>query len=172
MIFLRSNLISYKKNIKKFHIFSRVNPYFNVSRFFYSELVNTLQCLAIIKSKKSKLYNCRCPNKVKGGDYCGSHNKHIKVSKIVKKNKLFMPEIEVKRKCLGVIKSGLGCNRMVLNNYCFQHQKNNDSICLIHGDCFTVLKKKKINTIDAIISDLPYNISNNFWDVELDLKEI
>ena len=121
MIFLKSNLISYKKNIKKLHIFSKVNPYFNVSQFFYSELVNTLQCLAIIKSKKSKLYNCRCPNKVKVGDYCGRHNKQVKISKIVK------------NKCLGVIKRGLQCNHIVLDNYCFQHKKIFTFIDLFSG---------------------------------------
>ena len=133
MIFLKGNLISYKKNIKNFHIFSRVNPYFNVTRFFHSELVNTVQCLAIIKSKKSKLYRCRCSNKVKGGDYCGRHNKQVKVSKTVKKNKLFMLGIGVKHKCLGVIKRGLECNRMVLNNYCFQHKKIFTFIDLFSG---------------------------------------
>jgi hypothetical protein len=35
-----------------------------------------LQCEGVIKSKKSKLYNSRCPSLIKEGSYCKRHNKN------------------------------------------------------------------------------------------------
>ena len=48
---------------------------------------------------------------------------------------------------------------------------NKENIRLVYDDCFVYLRKLKDNMVDAIISDLPYNISKNFWDVEINLQK-
>ena len=95
-----------------------------ISRNFSSKAVNTskvnssllsdIQCIAIIKSKKSKLYGCRCSYKAKFGNFCGKH-KNIE-SKMLSDSKM-------KSRCIASTKMGLPCTRLVFNKYCFQHKK-------------------------------------------------
>lgn len=48
-------------------------------------------------------------------------------------------------------------------------QLQNKIIC---GDFYQELLKIKMKTIDAIITDLPYNITSNKWESELDLSKM
>ena len=43
---------------------------------------------------------------------------------------------------------------------------------VIHGDFFEELPKIRVNTADMILADLPYNITQNSWESNLDLKEM
>ena len=43
---------------------------------------------------------------------------------------------------------------------------------IIHGDFFEELFKIRVNTVDMILTDLPYNITSNSWDVGLDLDKM
>ena len=97
----------------------------------------------------------------------------IKIIEVLVETSL-ITDMNVKNKCLGFTKRGSQCNRFILSNYCFQHKNClvNKNIELIRQDCFLYLPNIKSNTIDAIISDLPYNLTKNFWDVKLNLKKI
>jgi site-specific DNA-methyltransferase (adenine-specific) len=41
---------------------------------------------------------------------------------------------------------------------------------LYHGDCLEIMRTFKKHSIEAIITDLPYGVSNNNWDILLDLE--
>lgn len=43
---------------------------------------------------------------------------------------------------------------------------------LIYGDFYNELLKIRTNTIDLILTDLPYNITQNTWDLELNLPKM
>jgi len=43
---------------------------------------------------------------------------------------------------------------------------------LILGDCLEKMKDIPDNSIDMILADLPYNITQNRWDIELDLPNM
>ena len=43
---------------------------------------------------------------------------------------------------------------------------------IIHGDFFEELSKIRVNTVDMILTDLPYNITNNSWESDLDFKSM
>lgn len=45
-------------------------------------------------------------------------------------------------------------------------------IQLYQGDCLEIMKKMEKETIHAIITDLPYGVSNNKWDTPIDLDEM
>ena len=74
------------------------------------------QCKAIIKSKKSKLYNSRCTYKAKFDNFCGKHKNYNVVINIKQTN--------LQSKCIGLNKKGLQCGRLTFDSYCFYHIKN------------------------------------------------
>ena len=43
---------------------------------------------------------------------------------------------------------------------------------IIHGNFYEELPKIRTNTVDMILTDLPYNVTQNAWDVELDLRKM
>lgn len=43
---------------------------------------------------------------------------------------------------------------------------------LLLGDCLELMKKIKDNSIDMILSDLPYGITNCNWDKQIDLEQL
>ena len=43
-------------------------------------------------------------------------------------------------------------------------------VVVIHGDFYEELPKIRMNTVDMILTDLPYNITQNKWETDLDLK--
>ena len=43
---------------------------------------------------------------------------------------------------------------------------------IIHGDFFEELPKIRVNTAGMILTDLPYNITANSWECDLDLREM
>lgn len=43
---------------------------------------------------------------------------------------------------------------------------------IICGDCFEIMKNIEDNSVDMILSDLPYNITSCSWDVEISLTEL
>lgn len=43
---------------------------------------------------------------------------------------------------------------------------------LIHGDFYEELPKIRMKTVDLILTDLPYNITSNKWETELDLRKM
>ena len=43
---------------------------------------------------------------------------------------------------------------------------------ILHGDFFEELPKIRVNTADMILTDLPYNITQNSWESDLDLREM
>lgn len=43
---------------------------------------------------------------------------------------------------------------------------------IIHGDFYEEILKMRINTVDMILTDLPYNVTKNKWEVELDLNKM
>ena len=49
---------------------------------------------------------------------------------------------------------------------------NMDNIKLFNGDCMEEMKKIDSNSINAIITDLPYGVSKNNWDTPLDLDKM
>jgi hypothetical protein len=83
----------YKRKFQLSVFFNKIKFGLNVSRFFCSHISNKktkfsnfhIQCAAIIQSKRSKLYNCRCPHPVKIGDYCKKHKKTPNIEIILKK---------------------------------------------------------------------------------------
>jgi site-specific DNA-methyltransferase (adenine-specific) len=49
---------------------------------------------------------------------------------------------------------------------------NNSDINLINGDCLIEMDKIEKNSINCIITDLPYGVSLNKWDTIIDLDEM
>ena len=45
-------------------------------------------------------------------------------------------------------------------------------IKLYQGDCLEIMKRIDKNSINAIITDLPYGVSNNDWDTPINLNEM
>ncbi len=45
-------------------------------------------------------------------------------------------------------------------------------ILIIHGDCYEKLKLIEDKSVDLIIIDPPYNITQNAWDVKIDLDKM
>ena len=44
---------------------------------------------------------------------------------------------------------------------------------LLHGDCFELLGTIQDNTVDMVLCDLPYGLTDADWDAEtLDLKKL
>lgn len=43
---------------------------------------------------------------------------------------------------------------------------------LIHGDCFEVLPELSEQSVDMILTDLPYGTTNCRWDTEIDLEQL
>ena len=43
---------------------------------------------------------------------------------------------------------------------------------IIQGDFYEELPKIRMNTVDMILTDLPYNITSNSWETELDLRKM
>jgi len=39
-------------------------------------------------------------------------------------------------------------------------------------DCFTYLENLEDSSIDLFLLDLPYGITNNKWDIEIDLNKM
>lgn len=74
------------------------------------------QCKAIIKSKKSKLYNSRCTYNAKFDNFCGKH-KNYNLGINIKQTNL-------KQKCVGSNKKGVQCGCLTSDIYCFHHTKN------------------------------------------------
>ena len=44
------------------------------------------------------------------------------------------------------------------------------NINLIRDNCLNQMKNIKKRSIDCILTDLPYGITKNEWDIEIDLK--
>ena len=47
-----------------------------------------------------------------------------------------------------------------------------DGITIINGDCMEEMKHIELNSVNAIITDLPYGVSKNNWDTPLDLDKM
>jgi len=43
---------------------------------------------------------------------------------------------------------------------------------LINGDCLEELKKLPDKSVDIVICDLPYGITNCKWDTKIDINEL
>lgn len=154
-----------KKKALNYSIFNKYSLYsLRISRNFCSKATNNTkadsisldykQCIAIIKSKKSKLYNSRCIYKAKYSNFCKKH-----------KNSISSNSVKV---CLGLTKLGLQCTRLVSENkeFCYQHiSLNNNKTYLnkITNICGVVgLKTLPTASATVIICDPPYNIGKNF----------
>ena len=49
---------------------------------------------------------------------------------------------------------------------------NNENIKLIQGDCLEIMKEIPDNSIDAIITDLPYGSTKNRWDIVIPFDKL
>lgn len=154
-----------KKKTLSYSIFTKYPSYsLGISRNFCSKATNDLkvnstlfgykQCIAIIKSKKSKLYNSRCNDKAKYSNFCKRHKNIVSPNNV--------------KRCLGLTKLGLQCTRLVSENkeFCYQHISLNKhktylnkitNICGVEG-----LKTLLTASATVIICDPPYNIGKNF----------
>lgn len=156
-----------KKSLKFFKSFKYLSSSISTSRTFCSKtgnnskinssLVSRKQCTAIIKSKKSKFYGCRCPYKAKFGNFCKKHNFF--------KNATFSTNLNT---CYGLTKIGVRCSRLVNSNktLCYQHSFFNENGAYLNKVtnicCITGLKSLSTASATVIICDPPYNIGKNF----------
>ena len=46
-----------------------------------------------------------------------------------------------------------------------------DNVQLFKGDCLEVMKKIPDKSVDMILCDLPFELTDNEWDKIIDLKE-
>ena len=58
----------------------------------------------------------------------------------------------------------------MLNQQGFTHLNNMEN--LLHGDCLSLLPDIPDNSVDAIIADLPYGITQAKWDYEIDIDAL
>lgn len=53
--------------------------------------------------------------------------------------------------------------------------KDNEKIkpnCIVHGDCLEVMPKIESGSVDMILSDLPYGITSNEWDIVIPFEDL
>jgi len=55
---------------------------------------------------------------------------------------------------------------------CCELFKNQNDVTLINGDCLEVMQQFKNESVDCIISDLPYEVLNCKWDKKIDFKQL
>ena len=63
----------------------------------------------------------------------------------------------------------------ISNNIVMDDNSNNivtDNVQLFNSDCMEKMKDIEKNSINAIITDLPYGVSKNNWDTPLDLEKM
>ena len=111
----------------------------------------------------------------------GHYNSHLKRKTLCKpiKNNIIEEKVQKKLQELSengdieiINKSLIFNNINNINNMENKMENNMENIKLFNCDCMEEMKNIEINSVNAIITDLPYGVSNNNWDTPLDLDKM